>query len=241
MSETKTELTTQQSESAFSLQNFEHAQRVAKMIATSSLVPQAYQGKIENVMIAMEMANRMSISPMMVMQNLYIVKGNPGWSGKFVIAMINGSKRFDTDLEFQFSGEGDSYGCIAFTTKKGKRIESTKVDWKMVKGEGWLDKPGSKWKTMPDQMFRYRSAAFFGNANTPDLLMGMQTVEEILDVESTVVKPQSILVEELQTLLDSKVAMLNKSEFDNAKRIIEAKEVDSYQKLFTFLNSKNDE
>ncbi len=180
----------QVTESAFSLQNFEHAQRVAKMIATSSLVPSQYQGKIENVMIAMEMANRMNISPLMVMQNLHIVKGNPGWSGSFVIAMINGSKRYDEDLEFEFSGDGDEYGCVAFAPKKGRRIESTKVTWKMVKGEGWLAKDGSKWKTMPDQMFRYRSAAFFGRAHTPDLLMGMQTAEEIIDVNSTVVAPK---------------------------------------------------
>lgn len=235
-------VTTPQTESAFSLQNFEHAQRVAKMISTSSLVPQAYQGKVENVMIAMEMANRMSISPLMVMQNLHIVKGNPGWSGTFVIAMINGSKRFDNDLEFEFSGEGDEYGCTAFTSKKGKRIDGTKINWKMVKGEGWLNKDGSKWKTMPDQMFRYRSAAFFGRAYTPDLLMGMQTAEEIIDVDSVVInKTQAVTVEQLQELLGNKVAALDKKEFDNAKRIIENKEEASYNKLYKFLIDKKDE
>ena len=206
------ELQTTVSESAFSLANFEHAQRVAKMISISSLVPSQYQGKVENVMIAMEMANRMNISPLMVMQNLHIVKGNPGWSGAFVIAMVNGSKRFDNDLEFEFSGEGDEYGCLATTSKKGKRIEGTKVTWKMVKAEGWLNKEGSKWKTMPDQMFRYRSAAFFGRANTPDLLMGMQTAEEIIDVESTVIVPKVdkeaervvLMIKEAKTVADLK-------------------------------------
>lgn len=183
----------QQTESAFSLQNFEHAQRVAKMIAASSLVPQAYQGKVENVMIAMEMAHRMNISPLMVMQNLHIVKGNPGWSGSFVIALINGSKRFDGDLKFDSGGDGDDYGVLAYAIDKtGKRLEGTKVTWKMVKGEGWLNKDGSKWKTMPEQMFRYRSATFFGRIHTPDLMMGMQTAEEIIDVESTVISSQKI-------------------------------------------------
>jgi hypothetical protein len=182
MSENKTELQLAPNESVFSVQTFEHAQRIAKMLASSSLIPQNYQGRIDNVMIAMEMSSRMNISPLMVMQNLYIVKGTPGWSGKFVIAMINGSRRFDSDLDFEFTGEIEDYGCVAYTTKKGKRISSTKVDWKMVKAEGWFDKPGSKWKTMPDQMFMYRSASFFGNAFCPDLLMGMQTAEEIIDI-----------------------------------------------------------
>ena len=184
------ELTKQPADSAFSVQNFEHAQRIAKMISTSSLIPHPYQGKVENVMIAMEMANRMNISPLMVMQNLHIVKGNPGWSGAFVIAIINGSKRFDEPLDFEFSGEGDDYGCICFTTRKGKRVEGDKVTWKMVKGEGWLNKDGSKWKTMPGQMFRYRSAAFFGRANAPDLTMGMQTAEEIIDVTYSEARPK---------------------------------------------------
>ena len=52
----------------------------------------------------------------------------------------------------------------------------------MVKGEGWLDKSGSKWKTMPEQMFTYRAASFFARKYCPDVLMGLQTVEEVRDV-----------------------------------------------------------
>lgn len=226
-------------QSTFSLQSFEHAQRVAKMLASSDLIPKAYQGRVDNVMIAMEMANRMQISPLMVMQNLYVVKGMPGWSGKFVIASINGSKRFTKDLDFDISGTGDEYGYTAFTfDKDGVMKQGTKVDWKMVKGEGWLNKDGSKWKTMPEQMFKYRAAAFFGNAYCPDLLMGMQTAEEIQD--AVTVEPV-IDVEELQKLLDNKVGFLNKSEFDNAKRIIANKEKNSYKKLQTLLNSFKDD
>jgi len=230
---TQTSLEAIPNQSAFSLQGFEHAQRVAKMLSISTLIPEQYRGKVENVMIAMEMSNRMNISPLMVMQNLYIVKGNPGWSGPFVIAMINSSKRFLTSLDFEKSGEGDSYGYTAWCLNlEGKRIEGTKVDMKMVKGEGWLDKPGSKWKTMPEQMFRYRAAAFFGRVHTPDLLMGMQTADEIIDIG---VAKEAHTVEELQLLLDQKVALIGADLFKNAKRIIANKEENSYNKLFKTL------
>lgn len=232
---TETELQTIPNESTFSLQSFEHAQRVAKMLASSDLIPTAYRNRIDNVMIAMEMANRMSLSPIAVMQNLYVVNGMPGWSGKFVIATINGSKRFATELDFEISGEGDDYGYTAYAIdKNGITRRGTKVDWKMVKAEGWLNKTGSKWKTMPEQMFKYRSASFFGNAYCPDLLMGIQTYEEIIDVSG---EPE-ITVEELQKLVDNKIDLLNKSEFDSAKRIIANKEKNSYKKLLTMLNSK---
>ena len=52
----------------------------------------------------------------------------------------------------------------------------------MAKKEGWYSKNGSKWQTMEDLMLRYRAATFFGRLYTPDLLMGMQTKEELDDV-----------------------------------------------------------
>ena len=235
--ETETALEKPINGSAFSLQNFEHAQRVAKMLATSDLIPDTYKGKIQNVMIAMEMSNRMNISPLMVMQNLYIVKGNPGWSGQFVIGIINNSKRFQHELRFEKSGEGDAYGYTAWTTDlDGKRVDGTKIDMKMVKGENWLNKSGSKWQTMPEQMFRYRAAAFFGRIHCPDLLMGMQTIEEIIDIQP--IEVQTVTIEVLQNLLDDVVDDLTATEFNDAKRIIANKEAASYNKLNKLLTSK---
>lgn len=233
---TEQQLQISPTESVFSLQHFEHAQRVAKMIAVSSLVPEAYKGKIENVMIAMEMANRMSISPLMVMQNLYIVKGNPGWSGQFVIGIINNSKRFGSELEFVPSGDGDHYGYEARTKGENPK-KGTKVDWKMVKGEGWLDKPGSKWKTMPEQMFKYRAAALFGREHCPDLLMGMQTAEELYDTNMP--KTIEVIDElELRELFESKRDKLKPEEIKNYTRILEKEETISYHKMKKELESK---
>ena len=53
----------------------------------------------------------------------------------------------------------------------------------MAKAEGWLDKKGSKWLTMPEQMLAYRAYAFFGRVHVPELMMGLQTAEEVLDVQ----------------------------------------------------------
>jgi hypothetical protein len=181
-------------ESAFSLQGFEHAQRISKMLADSTIVPEVYRGKVSNCIIALEMANRIGVSPLMVMQNMHIIKGKPGWSSAFIIASLNTCGRF-TDLDFRQVGEkgSDSYGYEAFANSKktGKELVSPVVDWAMVKGEGWLSKDGSKWRTMPELMFRYRAAAFFGRLHAPDILMGMHAAEEIMDVEATVIQPEA--------------------------------------------------
>jgi hypothetical protein len=62
---------------------------------------------------------------------------------------------------------------------------------KMAKAEGWVDKNGSKWKTMPELMIRYRAAAFFGRLYTPEIMMGMQTKEEILDIQHADLSPET--------------------------------------------------
>lgn len=177
-----------QGESTFSIQGFEHAQRIAKALSEASLVPDAYKKSISNCLIAIEFANRMGASPLMVMQNLHVIKGKPGWSSPFIIASINTCGRF-TKLNWIKSGEGDNYGyeAVAKDKKTGEELVGTKVTRKMVREEGWLAKEGSKWKTMEEQMFHYRSAAFWSRLHAPELLMGMQTVEEVLDVQATVV------------------------------------------------------
>lgn len=165
---------------------FAAAAKAAKVLAQSDLVPEGtYKGKPANCLIALDMANRMGMSPLNVMQNLYIVKGKPGWSGQFCIAATNASGKF-TPLEFVqlLNGDGSTKGYYAQATNivTGKICTGAPVTWDMVKSEGWFDKPGSKWKTMPDQMFRYRAAAFFVRTFCPEVLNGLQTVEELKDV-----------------------------------------------------------
>jgi len=163
-------------------ENFELAQRVAKSLASSSLVPKEYQNNIPNAMIALEMASRIGASPLMVMQHLYIVHGKPSWSSSFLISAINTCGRFEP-LKFDIKGQGDSLECIAWTQdKSGNKLESPKITMAMAKAEGWHGKSGSKWKTMPELMIRYRAAAFFSRLYCPEITMGMQTAEEVIDV-----------------------------------------------------------
>ena len=162
---------------------FEQAQRVAQMLAASDFVPKRFQGKVGNCLIALDLAETLNCKPILLMQSMYIVHEEPAFKGSFVAAMINASGRYDK-LRYRFDGEGDKYGCTAHAKdrKTGEVVEGPKVTWEIVKAEGWLSKNGSKWKTMPELMFSYRAAAWFGRRHDPDILMGMQTVEEAQDI-----------------------------------------------------------
>ena len=159
--------------------------RTARMLSSSGLVPDTYRNSPENCLVAIDLANRLGLSPIMVMQNLYIVKGKPSWSGSFCAAAVNGSGRF-TPLEFIFVGEPGtpSHGCYARARRLSNNTVciSDTVTMQMAKAEGWLNKPGSKWQTMPVQMMQYRAAAFFARVHCSDVLLGIPTYEEVQDV-----------------------------------------------------------
>jgi hypothetical protein len=163
--------------------NFELAQRMATALSQSSLVPEAYRGNMPNCLIVLEMANRIGCSPLMAAQNLDIIHGRPSWRSTFIIASINSCGRF-SPLRFKLEGEGMTRKCVAGAIEKatGEYLEGPEVSMAMAKAEGWYDKNGSKWKTMPELMLRYRAAAFFGRLYAPEMLLGMQSGEEVADV-----------------------------------------------------------
>lgn len=169
-------------------QSFADAQRIARGLAASTLVPQMYRGQegLPNVLIALELANRIGASPLLVMQNLHVVQGRPGWSASFLIATVNASGKF-SPLRFEKVGEdakAKTFKCRAYAEDKasGEKCVGAWIDWPMVEAEGWASKNGSKWKTMPEQMFQYRAAAFWARVYAPELSLGMQTTDELTDV-----------------------------------------------------------
>lgn len=174
------------SESAMMLNQreaFELDQRRAKALMSATMIPQHYQNNIGNCLIALEMAGRMNMPVLEVLQNLYVVHGMPGWKTTFLIGRINSSGRFSS-LRYEEKGEGMDYACRAYAmeSRSGERLNGSWITWAMVKAEGWDKKSGSKWNTMPEQMFKYRAAAFWQRAYAPEISMGLHTVEEVEDV-----------------------------------------------------------
>jgi hypothetical protein len=173
------------------LTNFENGQRIARALVASDLVPQQYKGNIPNALIALDVAQRMNLSPMLVMQNLNVIHGRPSWSSQFVISAINACGKF-SPLRFTMGGTpgADDFSCRAWAIEKatGERLDGPPVSIAMAKAEGWYsrkDRNGnetSKWPSMPELMIRYRAAAFFGRLYAPELLSGLHTAEEVSDI-----------------------------------------------------------
>ena len=176
---------------------FDAAQRMAKALCSSSLVPKEYQGQqgLANSLIALEIAGRMRLSPLVVMQNMTPIHGRPTWSSKFLIATVNASGRF-SPLRFVFDAKEQPTSCYAVATDKatGEVLEGETITLELARKEGWWsrkDRQGnetSKWQTMTGQMLRYRAAAWWSNVYCPEIALGLITQEEALDIEAVTVR-----------------------------------------------------
>lgn len=162
---------------------FDQTLRAADMLSKTSMVPQNYQGKPQDCFLALEIAGRMNLSPMFVMQNMYMVKGKPSWAGQACMTLINQCGKF-TDVKVVYTGTKgkDDRGCFIRATRlsDGETVDGTEVTLKMAAAEGWTS--NTKWRNMPEQMLAYRAASFFARIHCPESMMGAQTVEEMEDV-----------------------------------------------------------
>lgn len=165
---------------------FNQLLRAAQMLSQTSIIPQSYQGKPQDCFVAIEMANRMGVSPMVVMQNMYVVKGKPSWAGQACTMLINSCGKFK-DVKHIYTGEKGkpNRGCYVTATRisDGSQVDGVEVTMQMAQSEGWTS--NSKWRNMPELMLAYRASAFFARVYCPEAMMGVQTAEEVYDADST--------------------------------------------------------
>ena len=166
------------------LELFETSQRMAKLLSVSNIAPQSYRGNLADCVVAIDMANRMGVSPLTVMQNSQIVHGNFSWKGTACKAMIDSCGRYTKTRYVEVGEKGkDSWGFyLEATDKDGEIIKGIPVTMDMAKKEGWYSKNGSKWQTMPELMMKYRASAFFMRTECASLAMGFLTAEENEDI-----------------------------------------------------------
>lgn len=167
------------------IESMRESYRMAQVLSTAGIIPEVYRGKPADCMVAIDMANRMGVSPLMVMQSLYVVKGKPSWSGQACMSFIQAHPDF-TDVRpvYVENKEKNDRGCYirAKRTSDGSEVKGVLVTLTMAKAEGWTK--NSKWTTMPDLMLAYRAAAFFARVYCPSVLMGVSVEGEIEDITS---------------------------------------------------------
>lgn len=179
-------------------EGYAKAMELASVLCKAGNIPANYQNKPADCMVAIEMANRIGVSPMFVFQNMYVVKGKPSWSGQACKALIDNCGKYGKVNHVYFGDYKDgSRGCYieAVRVADGTKVQGPAVTMQMAQAEGWIN--NSKWKSMPELMLGYRAAAFFARIHCPEALMGLQTEGEGEDIANSE-KPVSKLTNALR-------------------------------------------
>lgn len=165
----------------FDREAFAHLRDVAQVLADSQMIPSHFRGKWQDVLLGCALAKTLGENPLILLQGLHVIQGKVGFSAQFMIARVNASGKLRGPIRYKETGEGEGLAVTATATlaATGEDVSIT-VSVAMAKAEGWLSK-NPKWRSMPQLMARYRSAAFLIRTHFPEVLLGYHEVHELLD------------------------------------------------------------
>lgn len=172
---------------------FEHMQRVAGVLAASPLFPEHLRktgNATANGVLVLNMAQRLNEDPLTVAQNIYFVGGKPGWSASYMISKANQHGVFKNPIDWDITGTDDDLEVVAFAemAATGRRVEA-EASMAMAKAEGWAKNP--KYKSMPKQMLRYRSAVALIRLYCPEVMVGVPSTIEVEDEQMRDITPSA--------------------------------------------------
>jgi len=155
---------------------------LAKALSTSDLCPKQFRGKPADIAIVLHQAETLGCDPQSALQNVFVVKGTPGYSSKFLIALANRSGVFRGPIRFRYEGTGNALTVTAWAklAEDGGIVESIPVSMELAKNAGWTS--NDAYQKTPALMLAYRAAAFLIRLSCPEVTMGMLSVEELQDM-----------------------------------------------------------
>lgn len=169
-------------------QTIGEAMELATILAKSTLVPNEYRGKPENVLVAMQLGAEVGLSPFQALQSIAVINGKPAIYGDAGLAIVRGSGLLEgmkeTDDEatktatcwMKRKGESEPVER-SFSHADAERIMMFERD-----GNGntikrrLADRP--TWQSFPKRMRQWRARWWAMHDLFPDLLKGMRGAEE---------------------------------------------------------------
>ncbi|QDH17444.1 recombinase RecT [Swingsia samuiensis] len=167
-------------QSTIQITSFNELMRFADVAANSGMVPNSYAGKPNAVLIAVQMGSELGLAPMQSVQNIAVINGRPSVWGDAMIALVKGSSVCDDVIE-TFEGEGDQLTAICVAKRKGKAPVEARFSMKDAEIAGLKNKPGP-WKQYPKRMLQMRARGFALRDAFPDVLKGLISAEEAMDL-----------------------------------------------------------
>ena len=152
----------------------------SEMLASSAMVPKAYQGKPQDIMVCVQWGYEIGLAPMQALQNIAVINGKPSVYGDAAMALVQASPVCE-DVEEYFEGEGTPNPiAVCVAKRKGRKPVVAKFSVEDAKRAGLWAKQGP-WSAYPKRMMQMRARGFALRDAFPDVLKGLITAEEAQD------------------------------------------------------------
>jgi len=164
----------------FAPANLTEAMQFSDLLASSSMVPKAYQGKPQDILVCVQWGYEMGLAPMQALQNIAVINGKPSVYGDAMMALVQASPVCE-DVEEFFENEGSPNPiAVCIAKRKGRKPVTVKFSVEDAKRAGLWGKQGP-WSAYPKRMMQMRARGFALRDAFPDVLKGMITAEEAQD------------------------------------------------------------
>lgn len=159
--------------------NLDRIERIAIRMAEGRMtVPEYLRDNVGDCMAIAMQAMLWNMDPFAVAQKTHIVSGRLGYEAQLVNAVLQNSGAIRNAPLYEYRGEGQALECRVGCVLRGE----TSVRW----GE-WLaaaaiaTKNSPLWKTNPRQQIGYLQVKNWARAYCPGAILGIYTVDELLD------------------------------------------------------------
>lgn len=164
------------------------AMEFSKMLAESSMVPRAYQGKPQDIMVCVQWGYELGLAPMQALQNIAVINGKPSVYGDAMMALVQASPVCE-GIDEHIEGEGTPNPvAVCIAKRKGRNPVIARFSVEDAKRAGLWGKQGP-WQAYPKRMLQMRARGFALRDAFPDVLKGLITAEEAADYPEEV-KPR---------------------------------------------------
>ena len=177
------QLMTQQAEGFMTTpKTMDGAYRVAEILSKSQLIPKAYQGRPNDVLVSMMWSHNLDVPFIQGIQGIACINGKPAIYGDMALAVVRKSGLLKDIKETVEKVNGVLTARCEVTRKdQDSKVVST-FSWDDAAAAGLIGKQGP-WKQYPKRMLQMRARGFALRDAFPDVLMGMITAEEASDYE----------------------------------------------------------
>jgi hypothetical protein len=167
----------------FAPANITEAIKFSEMLSKSQMVPKQYQGKPEDILVAVQWGYEVGLAPMQALQNIAVINGKPSVYGDAAMALVLASPVCE-GIEETIEGEGtENPVAVCTARRRGRAPVVAKFSVSDAKRAGLWAKPGP-WTAYPKRMLAMRARGFAIRDAFADVLKGLITAEEAQDYPS---------------------------------------------------------